>query len=479
RPLQGLGDDVTIKILALCDVLAVLTMSTVNKSFRRLTSTKQLWVHLMHNLVSRGLLDRRSDAEIDAYSAQDIIDEIKRIVCRPETWAPTSPCAPTVLREFTFHTDVKSEDIWDLRLTPGGTHAIVQTREDVRLYDVRTGRCLWTKILRASSIVTDMVDGGEMVRVLLVPMYSENAEITIQEVNLITSETREVFNIPMPLGGSSSDLWWCNDLQENFFILRLYVCSSIPSGNIFILVDWCNSKQVILTYQDWGSDLKARLLRNHVLVTYEGRTPPSHHVVDVVALTEFSALEPYWHPLNMDPKTIPSRKAAIFPIPVNAPLPNKHVPTTTVATLLLNGMRIARGHELVAIYESPLQHDNYKIMLYLISHAHPITPDNRRLVTFSCAPNTILGAPLRLQQTSSTHGPQHFYGHEILSYSGYVIHWSAPPTIVDFRGARAETRTRGGFNVVHADPGWESMHFSSPNNAVFGVANGSVTVRYY
>ncbi|KAF8207655.1 hypothetical protein K438DRAFT_342109 [Mycena galopus ATCC 62051] len=390
--LQGLGDDVTIQILSLCDVYAVLTMSTVNKFFRRLTSTKQLWVHLMHNLVSRGLLERRSDAEIDAYSAQDIIDEIKRIVCGPETWAPTSTCAPAVHREFTFHSDVKTDDICDLRLTPGGTHVILQTREDVRLYEFRTGHCLWTKILRASSIVTDMVAGGEMVRILLVPTYSESAEITIQEVNLMTGETREVFNLPMPLGGRTSDFWWCTDLRENFFILHLYICN-IPGGNIFILVDWHNSKQVILTYDDWGSDFKPRLLRDHVLVTYEDHTPPSHHVV---ALTAFSALEPYWHPLNVDPKTIPFRKAVGFPVPVNPPLPNKYMPTTMVATLLFNGMPISRGHtcSLVAVYESPLQRDHYKIMLYLISHAHPTTPDHRLLLTFSCAPNTTSGAPL-------------------------------------------------------------------------------------
>ncbi|KAF7368292.1 hypothetical protein MVEN_00150400 [Mycena venus] len=476
--LQGLGDDVILKILSLCDVCAVLTISTVNKSFRHLTLTKQLWVHLMHNLVSRGLLHQRTDAEIDAYSARDVIDEIKRIVCGPETWAPTSPCAPAAHREFTFHINVKTDDICHLRLTPGGTHAILQTSEDVRLYDARTGRCLWTKISRMSSIVTDIVDGGEMVRVLLVPSTcSENAEITIQEVNLITGETCEVFNLPMPLNSSPFDRWWCRDLREKFFILHLYLCS-IPGGNIFILVDWRNNKQVILTYDDWGSDLKPRLLRDHVLVTYEDRTPSSHHVL---ALTVFSAFETYWHPLNVDAKTILFREAAVFPVPVNPPIPNKHIPTTTVLTLLLNDMPISRSYacSLVAVYESPLQHDNYKIMLYLTSHAHPFTPHNRLLLTFSCAPNTISGAPLTLQQTSSTHGPQDSYGHEVLSYAGYVIHWLAVPTIVDFRGVRAEARTRGGFNVVKADPGWEKMHFSSSNSAVLGVANGSVTVRYY
>ncbi|KAJ6582212.1 hypothetical protein B0H19DRAFT_1252330 [Mycena capillaripes] len=397
--LQELGDDVIIKILSLCDVYAVLTMSTVNKSLRRLALTKQLWVYLMHNLVSRGLLDRHSDAEIDAYSAQDIVDEIKRIVCGPETWAPMSPYAPTAHREFTFHINVKTDDIHDLRLIPGGTHAILLTNEDVRLYDARTGCCLWTKISRQSSIVTDMVDGGETVRILLVPStYSENAYLsltlhcsktrtkdicTIQEVNLITGETHEVFNLPMLLNGSSSNLWWCGDLRENFFILHLYVCS-VLCGNIFILVDGRNNKQVILTYSDWSSDLKPRLLRDHVLVTYEDRTqaPSCHHVL---ALTVFSALEAYWHPLNVDTTTIPFRKALIFPVPVNPPVPDKHIPTTTVATLLLNGMPISRGHtcSLVAVYENPLQHNNYKIMLYLTSHAHPFTPHNRLLLTFS------------------------------------------------------------------------------------------------
>jgi hypothetical protein len=153
-------------------------IAQVNKSFHRVALRKQLWLHLMQDLVSRGLLDKLSKAELDAYSTGDIIDEIKRIVCGPATWTPMSSSEPTVHRQLTFHTDVNPNDNFDLKLTPGGTHVILKTIENVRLYDVRTGRCLWNKVSKQASIATDLVDSGNILRILLVPAnYLENAYV--------------------------------------------------------------------------------------------------------------------------------------------------------------------------------------------------------------------------------------------------------------------------------------------------------------
>ncbi|KAJ7268295.1 hypothetical protein C8J57DRAFT_1509493 [Mycena rebaudengoi] len=85
--LQDIGEDIVLKILAFCDVYAVLRVSETNKSFHHIALTKQLWLHLMQDLASRGLLDSHPKETLDAYSTGEIIEEVRRIICGPATWA--------------------------------------------------------------------------------------------------------------------------------------------------------------------------------------------------------------------------------------------------------------------------------------------------------------------------------------------------------------------------------------------------------
>ncbi|KAJ7904838.1 hypothetical protein B0H13DRAFT_2663413 [Mycena leptocephala] len=397
---QDIGEDILLEILCLCDIYVVLSVSTVNKFFRRVALSKQLWLHLMQDLVSRGVLYRLSRAELDAYSTGDIIDEIKRIVCGPTTWAPTSSSEPTVHRQLTFHTGVNRNDIFDLMLTPGGTHAILKTIGNVRLYDVRTGRCLWTKAGDQPSIATDLVESGNILRILLVPgNYSENANVTIEEVNLATGESHEVFSFPLP-PDSGSSLWWCSDLRENFLILHLYAVP-LPGGHIFILVDWCKRKQVLLTYEQRNGDLRPRLLRDHILVTYNQLTPSGQARPYLIAVTAFTALEAYWHPLNVDSTTMEfsESESIIFSFPLNPQAPSKYIPITAVTGLQLQNKPI-HAHDCYSffVYENPVHHDTYRIMMLLGSNSYPFTPENRVLLTYTLfTPNPSSDTPPRFQ----------------------------------------------------------------------------------
>ncbi|KAJ6615329.1 hypothetical protein B0H10DRAFT_1950029 [Mycena sp. CBHHK59/15] len=175
-PLQDIVEDILLKILSFCDVHAVLSASTVNKSLRRVALTKQLWLYLLQDVASRGLLDSPSEAELDASSTDDIIQEIKRVVCGPATWAPASFSAPQICREVTFRVDMSRDTFFSPQLIPGGTHAMLKNLEGVHLYDVRTGRRVWTTVSKTASNATGLVDAGNTVRILLVPLeYSENA----------------------------------------------------------------------------------------------------------------------------------------------------------------------------------------------------------------------------------------------------------------------------------------------------------------
>ncbi|KAJ7264267.1 hypothetical protein C8J57DRAFT_1332218 [Mycena rebaudengoi] len=120
---------------------------------------------------------------------------------------------------------------------PGGTHALLNTLDDMRLYEVRTGRCVWTRASTPGSFVVDMAEGGKAARILLVPPnYSQDACITIQEVYLPTGESREILSVPLPQD-TTMNMYWSGDLREDLFVLHAYICS-IPGGG----------KQILLSY---------------------------------------------------------------------------------------------------------------------------------------------------------------------------------------------------------------------------------------
>ncbi|KAJ7244684.1 hypothetical protein C8J57DRAFT_1476737 [Mycena rebaudengoi] len=476
--LQDIGEGTLLKILAFCDVYTVLRVSITNKPFRCVALTKQLWLHLMQDLVSRGLLDSPSTETLDAYSTGDIIDEIRRIVCGPATWAPRSSCAPAVLRQLKFSTNVDPGSLIDLRLIHGGTHALLNTLDDMRLYEVRTGRCVWTRASTPGSFAVDMAEGGKAARILLVPPnYSQDACITIQEVYLPTGESREILSVPLPQD-TTMNMYWSGDLREDFFVLHAYICS-IPGGNVFTLVDWRRGKQILLSYNTGPTiDLKPRLLRDHLLVVYPEASRPYQRIL---AATAFTALEKRWQPLDaIAIATVFSRAdLGMGPLPR---VPGEQIPTSAVAKLHLDNKPMY-GHSSfeVCVRENPAHHDNYKIMLYLSAHATPSQPwaSNGRLFTYTFTPSPSPHAQPAFQLRYIVHSLVSV-NWTAMSYAGYAIQWpGAVAFITDYRGDRADARV-GGTTVLKASPGWVKMYYSSLNGAVLGVAaNGSVIVCYF
>ncbi|KAJ7732931.1 hypothetical protein DFH07DRAFT_1065505 [Mycena maculata] len=451
-PLKDIGEDILLEILSFCDVSAVLSVSTVNKTLRRVALTKQLWLYLLRDLVSRGLLDCHSTEELDAYSTRDIIAEIKHIIY------------------------VETERIFDVQLIPGGTHAVLKTAEDVRLYNVHTGRCLWTKASASASISTNLVELGHVARILLVPLeYSANANITIQEINLKTDVSCEVFRVALPPGlGPIHDYWWCTDLREDFFILHVHLFT-IPGGDIFVLVDWRTRRQIILNYA--SADLKPRLLRDHLLVIFPESSPPRQHVL---AVTAFNMLEERWESLDLIAITGLFIEQDFRPLALNQQAAGNPTPIAAVAKLEFNNEPICDSSCSfgLSVYENPVHHDAYKIMLYFRSHNVPHSPRNRLLFTYAFSPNLPHATP-SLQLMSTFHSVTDVVG-PAMSYAGYTVQWpNIIGTIMDLQRERGGTRTQGGSSVLEADPGWERMHFSPLNGAVLGVVDGSVIVRYY
>ncbi|KAK7055987.1 hypothetical protein R3P38DRAFT_3566243 [Favolaschia claudopus] len=460
--LHDVGEDLLIKILSFCDVYTVLLVSRVDKFLHQISLTKQLWVHLLRDLVLRGLIRRPSEAELDEYCTRDIMHEIKRIVCGPETWAPESTLPPTIHRQ-----------LFTMQLIPGGTHAILQTSGFIGLYEVQNGKCIWQKASERGSIGVDLIERGQKVRVAVVPgKFSPNACIELHK-----GESLEVFSISMPMGNVSGDLWWKFLIMEApWHIYSL----GMPGGHIFVLVDWRRHQQVILTYGERSTitNLRPRLLPTHLLVTCEvsSEGKRQHSII----ATAYSKLDAYWHPLNIDPKTIPFSGTDFSAYPINPPVEGKHVPMNAMAPLEFEGIPLRHEHtcQLQYIHESPTRKGVYRILSYMISNIHPRPAHSHVLLTFTFAADE--SPQFSIRHSGSYHSLPAGNGGEMISYAGYTVRWpDGVGAVMDMKGSRTEKRRNADFCVMKASEGWKRMYFSPVNGAVLAEADGSVVISYY
>ncbi|KAJ7804405.1 hypothetical protein B0H14DRAFT_2884030 [Mycena olivaceomarginata] len=95
-----LNYDVLLRTLTFLDVTSIMRCTEVCSAFRRLAQSKHVWLAVVHNLGRRNLLSLPPRDTLLGYSATRIIQEVKRAVFGPWTWAPTSSRAPVVRRQI-------------------------------------------------------------------------------------------------------------------------------------------------------------------------------------------------------------------------------------------------------------------------------------------------------------------------------------------------------------------------------------------
>ncbi|KAF8186111.1 hypothetical protein K438DRAFT_1039058 [Mycena galopus ATCC 62051] len=169
-PFTALGDDILLKILLLCDVYTVLTASTVNKLLRRITLAKQLWLHLIHASAFHRALDLPPSTRegLENHSAKELMDFVKRVAIGPNPWWPSS--SPSAIRRYTIMSPADIENNLDSRVLPGGRYMVLQshTRENVRIYDIWSGRCVWNDTETSfTNWQFDLVPDSAIARVLI------------------------------------------------------------------------------------------------------------------------------------------------------------------------------------------------------------------------------------------------------------------------------------------------------------------------
>ncbi|KAJ7238855.1 hypothetical protein B0H12DRAFT_1137019 [Mycena haematopus] len=118
-------------------------------------------------------------------------------MCGPATWSEWSSVPPTVCFSRTFPGG--STKLGQAILDPGGRFFAVWRDSDLHLYDILTGRCVWTRseseTLPTPSWAMEILDDGCTANFL----FLRPARLAIVQVDLITGHSNEVFFVDLPL----------------------------------------------------------------------------------------------------------------------------------------------------------------------------------------------------------------------------------------------------------------------------------------
>ncbi|KAJ6459990.1 hypothetical protein C8R45DRAFT_1030234 [Mycena sanguinolenta] len=306
-PFAALGDDILLNILALCDVCTVISVSKIDKRLRDLTQAKQLWLSLLQEPTFREVLELRPPniLELQNHSTRELVDLVKRAVIGPPPWWPGGPSATrTPSYTIAFDTGLEIAPNYH-RLLPGARYTVASAAgEDLAIYQVWSGRCVWKIAKRIHTcFAIDVIPGGTTARVLLaLPMeyVGGGYYVHVEEVDLITGSSHVVFRL-----GFSTRLRLLIAIVGDFF---LYSLPTSYAEEKLVLVNWRASAYVVLNY---GTETNSSivLIPGYIVAAHLETSPPHQQLLTV---TDLDAFATHWQPLTtislsgqLYPDTIP------------------------------------------------------------------------------------------------------------------------------------------------------------------------------
>ncbi|KAJ6470925.1 hypothetical protein C8R45DRAFT_1014901 [Mycena sanguinolenta] len=293
-PFDVLGEDILLSILCLCDVYTVLSVSAINKSLRCIALSKQLWLSLVQDSTFRAALDLPppDPEELGTHSTEELIDFVKSSVIGPGPMWPLG-CSSATITSLELHL----EDMGDrpaFRLLPGARYILLHsiTQSMLYIYDIWSARCVWQHPAEDYTICqVDLVPGTTIARVFLAqPVqvdYSAQHTLHIEEIDLTTGLSRQVFELGFPIRSFGSAYAIVGDY---FLCTMLY---SLVYDAKIILVNWRISTFVALSRHGFNHAVK--LIPGHIISTYLDSSATQHQIL---AITPLDAFSNYWQPLT-------------------------------------------------------------------------------------------------------------------------------------------------------------------------------------
>ncbi|KAF7369528.1 hypothetical protein MVEN_00282600 [Mycena venus] len=349
-PLHELDADVLFLIMSSFDVYTVLSLSQVNKDLRQIALAKPLWISLLRDLVRRGLLDLPPPDMLLRYTTADLIEEVKRTVVGPRTWARDAPTPPgTPHREYIWRLDEPKSMEAAIKVLAGGRYVVLHDESSLDIWETVSARRIWACRQPIKSWAIDLIERGAAAHLLLFgPAPTWLAEVI--RIDFASGESRTICRLDFPTTNVTNGAFERPTILGDFFVAsytHLYQWEETA-----LLVNWRAETYVLLR-----SAAAPALLPGYIALSFNTHGRQSQYLA-VYSMDSISLLPRIGQfTVDADSQTLTLDLSAV------------------VAHQILTFDASNPPHNLaLSVLESPLRHGRYKFMLY-ISHRSDINID--------------------------------------------------------------------------------------------------------
>ncbi|KAJ7240525.1 hypothetical protein C8J57DRAFT_1727079 [Mycena rebaudengoi] len=468
-----LAEDILLLILQFCDIYTVLSTTQVNKLLRGIALAKQLWIHLIEDLVARRLFDLRHDRSLQDYTTAELIEEVKKLVIGPRTWSRRSRTPPTILRHIKISPPRSDFHLSSLELLPGGEYLVAYHNTRIELWHVATCVLIWCLEAGWLHYTIELLEYADTV--LFAFAASESPQtMKVLSIDLSSGESTEVFAIDLPEGTAISNM----PILCDGFLLWELVHTGLR-GYLYVLIHWHENQAVVLSPtrpSHWIDFMK--LLPGHIVT---GSYAPHNNRIHVCALESFSGM---WKPAT----------SLRF---LEDGIDLCDMPAVATQELPFSDPR----HALMMLYKSPLRHDVYKLIVYHVVEEERPAPRRHSLKWIQDALFK-RNSPPRGQAHTATLGTFHFaisknilidwvassvpafeasYCSDVPSYAGYAFDLSRSSncSLVNLHLCCEDGRCLPQHNTTAVERPHRRFHLSPYSHAITVVKNFSYVISYY
>ncbi|KAJ6592586.1 hypothetical protein B0H19DRAFT_7690 [Mycena capillaripes] len=436
---------------------------------------KALWISLVRDMGSLGLLDLPPDMDFQDQSTNDLIAELKRVVRGPKTWSTTWSSAPALKRQI-----VLPVDGWHrVRLLPGGRYFALQNAAFFKIFSVVTNRCVWTWTQHnyVQTWSADMRAGGDEA---VIGWYESdgdgNRAVQMSHIHLIHGHLLNSFRVTV-----IPNVFYPSrpSLLGDMMVIGLNIGSTRP---LVLMVNW-RTEEYILFNRIGSLQAGPVLVPGHLIITSEDPQPTQQQIVRIYSFTPFT---PLWRPVLaglLGPVGIDH-----FPF-MTQPLEFRNIPIQNCGSV-----------ELLA-YKSPILDETYRVMIHTtdyipkrqkrlttfmrrFSFIHPTFstagPSGNRSVLFTYSftiPKAKASPPVwRFVSSAAT---ENLVYPASLTFSRYCLDRRSEIVIDALLERDGVEQGEGQREVVTHSSSWLSIYLSRYSSTVAALTSYSLTISYY
>nr|GAT51680.1 predicted protein [Mycena chlorophos] len=477
-----LNDHVVGEILAVCDICSVLSFTRLNRYYRGLALTKQLWIRLLRRLQAEDFLDACiSLQELEESSTAALIDEVKRIVLGPQSWSPSG--GPPFIRRtirVQVEEDISEPSVW---LIAGGRYALLNAwgmeGRTQRLYNVLTGQRIAAFEPEGDpSFLVDVniPEGGDAAYVITLRYqdWTETLLMKVQRVDLRTSNIRDLWTLELPDSLAIDINTGALALSGDIITLTYDTESTFKCA--LLVFNWRTNEYSAIRVE--APNISIAFLPGFICTSHTTLSGSDDHLLSLYTLSSFE-----WYPTA----TLADSDTDAMPPP----------PYTSKRFSMRTG-----GISLTA-HRDPLRSECYKIMLYLcpspiaarelrLSPEPPASDSEHETIThvpsatlfsyrFSLDKYYAASPPSDLQPLSASPAALIYNKDLIISYAGYAYNTTETVDVLYARNVSAPplSNEEGGRIVLSGMNCATEISSYGSGHAQFDEDTKVVTISYY